>query len=54
MEHQDTRKPVFIKRAEGMSFEEFTKYCIEQFRAAGLLSEKESDHMKKPDENKRI
>ena len=30
-------KAVFIRRAKGMSFEEFKKVCIARFRAAGLI-----------------
>jgi hypothetical protein len=30
-------KAVFMKRAEGQSFEEFKKACIKRFREAGLI-----------------
>jgi hypothetical protein len=30
---------VFIKRAEGQSFEEFVKFCIKRFREEGLIKD---------------
>ena len=32
-------KPVFIKRAPGMPFDEFKKVCIQRFIDAGLIKE---------------
>lgn len=32
-------KAVFIRRAKGMPFEEFKKFCIARFREAGLLAD---------------
>jgi hypothetical protein len=40
MESTNSKKAVFIQRAEGMSFEEFKKACIKRFREAGLLQDK--------------
>lgn len=33
-------RPVFIRRAPGMPFEEFKEFCIRQFKEAGLLAGK--------------
>jgi hypothetical protein len=30
---------VFIKKAEGQSFEEFKEFCIKRFRDAGLIKD---------------
>lgn len=40
-------KAVFIRRAKGMSFEEFKKVCIAQFRAAGLLADEPTPSRKR-------
>lgn len=37
----EQKKAVFIARGKGQSFEDFKKSCIESFRAAGLLKEKD-------------
>lgn len=39
MESTNSRKPVFIRRAKGMDFEEFKKVCIKQFIEAGLIKD---------------
>jgi hypothetical protein len=36
---QPSKKGVFLMRAEGQSFEEFKKACIDSFRKAGLLKD---------------
>jgi hypothetical protein len=45
-------KPVFIRRAKGMSFEEFKKVCIARFKEAGLLADEPAPSRKRrrPDE----
>ena len=32
-----TTKAVFLRRAEGQSFEEFKEVCIKRFKEAGLI-----------------
>lgn len=32
-------KGVFIRRAPGMPFEEFKKFCIQRFREVGLIKD---------------
>ncbi len=41
-------KAVFIRRAKGMSFEEFKKVCIQRFREAGLLADEPPPSRKRP------
>lgn len=36
---ETSAKAVFIRRAPGMSFEEFKEFCIKRFREAGLLTD---------------
>jgi hypothetical protein len=45
MPPKSPKQGVFIMRAEGQSWEDFKKACIESLRAKGLLAEK-----KPPDE----
>jgi len=39
-ESDPSKKAIFLKRAKGMPFEEFKKFCIQQFKEAGLIKEK--------------
>ncbi|OPY84696.1 MAG: hypothetical protein A4E71_02561 [Smithella sp. PtaU1.Bin162] len=43
MEPEDSKKAVFIKKAEGMSFADFKKVCTQSFIKAGLLSNEEKE-----------
>jgi len=49
-ESQSSKKQVFIRRVEGMPFEEFKNACIQAFKEAGLLSEETVDANFLPDE----
>jgi len=50
MESTNSKKPVFIRRAPGMSLEQFKKACIEQFEKAGLLSPENEESQASPEQ----
>ncbi len=39
MKSDEARKPVFMRRKEGMPFAEFKKVCLERLRNAGYFEE---------------
>ena len=49
----NSRKPVFLMRGEGQSWEEFKKFCIKRFREAGLIKDESPDLVCSDEENDR-